>query len=91
MDTCSSYDMILDDQDFIDFQVTSITKPQRPLRLRMMLDTFPERENRTTKVRMTTEFRDADTLRVTVKDLGFGDIFPASDKEIVEEIDLSDK
>ena len=57
----------------------------------MMLDTFPERENRTTKVRMTTEFRDADTLRVTVKDLGFGDIFPASDKEIVEEIDLSDK
>ena len=91
MDTCSSYDMILDDQDFIDFHVTSITKPQRPLRLRMMLDTFPERENRTTKVRMTTEFMDADTLRVTVKDLGFGDIFPASDKEIVEEIDLSDK
>ncbi|SFG19446.1 DUF5716 family protein [Oribacterium sp. WCC10] len=91
MDTSASYEMILDDQDFIDFQVTSITKPQRPLRLRMMLDTFPQRESRTTRIRMSTEFADADTLRVTVKDLGFGDLFPASDKEIVEEIDLSEK
>ncbi len=91
IDTSSSYDMILDNQDYIDFQVTSVTKPQRPIRLRMMLDTFPQRDNRTTRVRMTTEFANADILRVTVKDLGFGDIYPASDKEIIEEIDLSDK
>ncbi|MBE6003954.1 MAG: hypothetical protein E7232_07705 [Lachnospiraceae bacterium] len=91
MDTSSCYEMILDNQDYIDFQVTSIAKPQRPLRLRMMLDTFPERDKRTTRIRMSTEFTDADTLRVTVRDLGFGDIFPASDKEIVEEIDLSEK
>ncbi len=91
MDTSSCYEMILDDQDYIDFQVTTLTKPQRPIRLRMMLDTFPTREKRTTRVRMSTEFSDADTLRVTVKDLGFGDIYPASDMEIVEEIDLSEK
>lgn len=91
IDTSTSYEMILDNQDYIDFQVTPVTKPQRPLRLRMMLDTFPERDNRTTRIRMTTEFAEADILRVTVKDLGFGDIYPASDKEIVEEIDLSNK
>ncbi len=91
METSSCHELILDDQDYIDFQVTSVTKPQRPIRLRMMLDTFPAREKRTTRIRMTTEFTDAETLRVTVKDLGFGDLFPSSEQEIVEEIDLSEK
>lgn len=91
MDSRTSFDFIEDDQDYIDFQVTSLAHPRRPIRLRMMLDRFPKRENRTTRIRMSTEFVDAETLRVTVQDLGFGDLFPASGREITEEIDLADK
>ena len=91
MDSRTSYELIEDDQDYIDFQVTSLAHPRRPIRLRMMLDLFPKRENRTTRIRMSTEFVDAETLRVTVQDLGFGDLFPSSGQEITEEIDLADK
>ena len=91
MDSRTSYELIEDDQDYIDFQVTSLAHPRRPIRLRMMLDRFPKRENRTTRIRMSTEFVDAETLRVTVRDLGFGDLFPSSGQEITEEIDLADK
>ena len=91
MDSRTSYELIEDDQDYIDFQVTSLAHPRRPIRLRMMLDLFPKRENRTTRIRMSTEFVEAETLRVTVQDLGFGDLFPSSGQEITEEIDLADK
>ena len=91
MDSKATFDFIEDDQDYIDFQVTSLANPRRPVRLRMMLDSFPKRENRTTRIRMSTEFVDAETLRVTVQDLGFGDLFPASGRAITEELDLADK
>jgi hypothetical protein len=83
-------EMILDDQNYIDFQVNSMLRTRRPMRLRMLLDEFPKRENRTTRVRMSTEFINQDILRVTVRDMGFGDLVSTSGKEITEEIDLSE-
>lgn len=91
MDSRACYELIEDHQDYIDFQVSSPARPRRPLRLRMMLEDFPKRENRTTRIRMSTEFLNAETLRVTVQDLGFGDLYPATRREITEEIDLADR
>ena len=90
VDTEKNVEMILDDQNYIDFQVNSMLRTRRPMRLRMLLDEFPKRENRTTRVRMSTEFVNQDVLRVTVRDMGFGDLVSASGKEITEEIDLSE-
>lgn len=80
--------MILDQQNYIDFQVTPLVGYRKPVQLRMMLDGFPERENRTTRIKMSTEFLDADRLKITVRDEGFGTLFPATDTEISEEINL---
>lgn len=90
VDTEKNVEMILDDQNYIDFQVNSMLRTRRPMRLRMLLDEFPKRENRTTRVRMSTEFVNQDILRVTVRDMGFGDLVSTSGKEITEEIDLSE-
>jgi hypothetical protein len=90
VDTEKNVEMILDDQNYIDFQVNSMLRTRRPMRLRMLLDEFPKRENRTTRVRMSTEFINQDILRVTVRDMGFGDLVSTSGKEITEEIDLSE-
>ena len=84
------YEFILDDQDYIDFEVSSLIDPKRSRRLRMVLSDFPKRENRTTRVSMDATFRDAKTLIVSVTDLGFGDLFPGSGAQITEQISLED-
>ncbi len=91
IDSQACYEMIADSQDYIDFQVSSPARARRPIWLRMMLENFPKRENRTTRIRMSTEFLNAETLRVTVQDLGFGELFPATGQEITEEINLADQ
>ncbi len=86
----SSYEMILDNQNYIDFAVAPmIGFNRRPIRMRMLLDGFPERENRTTRIQMTTEFADSRRLRVIVRDKGFGELFPAQGMTLTEEIDLT--
>ena len=80
--------MILDRQNYVDFQLSPLLGGQRPAQLRMLLTGFPERENRTTRISLNADFLDAGRLRVTVKDLGFGELFPASSAVVSEEIDL---
>lgn len=87
-DRAGSYEMILDRQDYVDFQLTPMIGARRPVQLRMLLEGFPERENRTTRIRMSTEFPDAEHLRITVSDRGFGELFPSSGAELSEEINL---
>lgn len=85
------YDVILDNQNYIDFQVVSMMNPQKVVRLRMMLEDFPQRENRTTRVRISTHFTAAERLQVAVRDMGFGDLFPGSGITVTEEIDLTER
>ena len=40
---------------------------------------FPERENKTTRLRITAKPVSDEKIKVTVKDLGFGDISRASE------------
>lgn len=49
---------------------------------------FPARAEHTTRVRLHITMTDEDTMRVMVKDLGFGDIFPATGAKVMEEIQL---
>lgn len=84
------YSFVLDHQDYIDFQVQKLPNLRRPRQLRMMLSAFPERENRTTKVKIHSHFLDSTHLLVTAEDLGFGDIFPTSGQKLTEVIDLEE-
>lgn len=84
----SDYEMILDRQNYVDFQLNPLMGGKRGAQLRMPLEGFPERENRTTRIGVHTEFLDRERLRVTVRDLGFGELFPPTEAAVTEEISL---
>ena len=52
------------------------------------LSSFPGRPDRTTRILLGLAFKAPDTMLVEVKDLGFGDIYPASDRVIRQEVIL---
>ena len=54
----------------------------------MMLPNLPKRPNRTTRLRLHVKGISAVKCHVKVKDLGFGEMYPASDKEWLETLDL---
>ena len=84
----STEELILDDQNYVDFQVTALTGQKKPLQFRMLLEGFPERENRCTRIRIETAFLEQEKLQVTVRDEGFGELFPKTDAMVTEELDL---
>lgn len=84
----SAEELILDDQNYVDFQVTALTGQKKPLQFRMLLEGFPERENRCTRIRIETAFPAQERLQVTVRDEGFGELFPKTDAMVTEELDL---
>ncbi len=50
---------------------------------------IPERPSRTTRLRIFVEFEGVEKLRIEVRDLGFGELFPSSDMVWNETVDLS--
>jgi len=54
----------------------------------LLLDGLPERPPRATRLRIAVEFLSVDRLQVKVWDLGFGELFPATDLCWTEEVEL---
>ena len=72
--------------------VEFILKPMQGgevLKESLLLDGLPDRPARATRLHIAVEFLSVDRLRVEVKDLGFGELFPSSDLSWTEEVDLS--
>lgn len=71
--------------------VEFILKPMQGgevLKESLFLDGLPDRPSRAGRLRISVEFLDVDRLKVQVKDLGFGELFPSSDLVWSEEVDL---
>lgn len=83
----SSVDLIVDDQDYIEFMVTPMDPKQRRL-IKIDLDGFPKRPSRTTRLGISFGFLDERTMAVVLKDKGFGELFPATDAVIRQEVML---
>jgi len=81
-------ELIPQEQDYIDFQIEPFDVRKSKRTARAMLAGFPERPDRTTRVALDLDFRATDRADICMKDLGFGDLFPASDRKIIEEITL---
>ena len=80
-------DVIPEHQDTVDLVVTPLdTKRRREVSIR--LEGFPERPERTTKVRVKISFLDERTMDVRILDQGFGEIYPSSDIQIRQEVML---
>lgn len=83
----SSVDLIVDDQDYVEFMVTPMDPKQRRL-IKIDLDGFPKRPSRTTRLGISFGFLDEKTMAVVLKDKGFGELFPATDAVIRQEVML---
>lgn len=84
-ETDAVVDVITDHQDFIDLALTPLDVKKRRL-VKIPLDGFPQRPERTTRVQVRVTFLDEQTMVVTLKDQGFGELFPASDIQIRQEV-----
>lgn len=83
----SSVDLIVDGQDYVEFLVTPMDPKQRKL-VKIPLEGFPKRPGRTTRVGLHVGFLDEKTMAVALKDKGFGELFPATDIMIRQEVML---
>lgn len=73
-----SLEAVLLDQPELEFAVIPINGREKKT-IVIRLDGLPARPPKTTRLRMELEFYDPSHVKLTVKDLGFGELFPQSD------------
>lgn len=83
----SVVELITDGQDYVDFIITPLD-PKQKRTVRIMLEGFPARPKRTTRIQMTIGFLDEKTMAVSIKDKGFGELYPATDMVLRQEVML---
>ena len=54
------------------------------------LSSFPERPNKTTRVRISLAYKNNDVFEVLVEDMGFGELFKSSGRTVQEIISIDD-
>ena len=86
-DKAATIDVIPDHQDTVEFVVTPPDVKKQKL-ISIPLEGFPDRLERTTRVRIEVSFLDERTMDVRLKDRGFGELFPASEVQIRQEVML---
>lgn len=81
------YDLILNQGNRISFVITPLTG-RNPKVVDITLDDFPKRPPKTSRVHLSLRMTSERQLSVNIKDLGFGELFPASDTQWDEVIDV---
>ena len=72
-------ELILDDTEELVFVVNLPDETERK-RVAMALNGLPKRPNRTTRLALTLKYVSSKDCEITVKDLGFGEMYPSSGK-----------
>ncbi|MDO5416119.1 MAG: DUF5716 family protein [Lachnospiraceae bacterium] len=83
----STLEFILDNQKELVFQIQPLDSRKRT-EVRVPLEGFPERPNKTTRIQLKVGFVNENTMAVMIQDKGFGELFPASDCVIRREITI---
>lgn len=86
-DRVAVLDVIPDKQKSVEFVVTPLDAKKKKM-VSIPLEGFPDRPDRTTKVRIQVTFLDEKTMDVRLKDQGFGELFPSSGVQIRQEVML---
>ncbi len=84
----TTLDFIIDGEDALTLEVTPIGQKKGKM-IRIPFDQFPPRPNKTTRVSLKMIFENEDVLRLEIKDLGFGSMFPSSGITIMRELKLN--
>lgn len=76
----AEYDVILEDAHSISIILTPLNGKE-PREIHMILEGLPERPKRTTRLHIGIELIAENQISIGVKDMGFGELFPASGSE----------
>ncbi len=82
----SVLEVILDNQDEIELTILPHQDPKQKRIVKIPLEGFPKRPNKTTRIRIAAGFLDEKTMVIKIVDRGFGELFPRSDVEIRQEV-----
>lgn len=80
-------DFILDNTNKVQFNISGVKMPWQK-KVEVLLEGFPKRPNKTTRVKVKIWFEYDNVMKAEITDLGFGEFFPASGKRIVQEFRL---
>lgn len=83
----STVELLLDRQKEIEFMISPLDPKGKKL-VRISLEDFPDRPNRTTRIEVSVSFLNEKTMAVAIQDKGFGELFPAGDQVIRQEVML---
>lgn len=79
------FDLILDDVNQLTFYISQMQSTDKQ-KVSMPLPGLPPRPNRTTRLRICLECQSETVCKITVKDMGFGEMYPSSKKMWTETI-----
>lgn len=85
-DCKASCELILDNTEELVFIISTFDRPEKR-RVGMMLPGIPKRPNKTTRLSLELQYISPKECKVTVKDLGFGEMFPSSGKVWTETVE----
>ena len=85
-DCKASCELILDNTEELVFVISTFDRPEKR-RVGMMLPGIPERPNKTTRLLLQLQYVSPKECKVTVTDLGFGEMFPSSGKVWTETVE----
>lgn len=80
-----SMDFIVEGSNEVEVTITPLDSKKKKL-VRIPLSEFPKRPSRTTRVEMNLAFINEETMVIVIKDKGFGELFPASDAVVRQEV-----
>lgn len=83
----SQYEILLENTEDIEIHVESLVGADMKVE-RVSLEGLPKRVAYTIRLQVNTLFSDEKTCKITFKDLGFGEFFPATDFCVEKEIHL---
>ncbi len=83
----NTLELILDHQQYIEFLITPSDPKQRKT-VKLTLEGFPQRDDKTLRVQAQTGFLDENTMTVEVKDMGFGEFYPSTGAVLRQEVML---
>ena len=83
----STVDFIVTGNPEVEFTISPLDPKKKKL-VKIGLEDFPKRPDRTTKIELSLGFSNDRTMVAVIKDKGFGEIFPAEDVMIKQEVGL---
>ncbi|MCR5669499.1 MAG: hypothetical protein K6G10_00690 [Butyrivibrio sp.] len=83
----TSLDIIMDPTGILNIEVTPLTG-KMPRMVQLYLDGLEKRPVGTTRLHITMDMADVNTVNVKVQDMGFGELFPATGKVWEQTIEL---